>query len=238
MSDLYRIKFRSEHFEVELEATDKEFISGNMMRLIEMSTHAATAPKLLQASSEEKEAEAPAEAPPEEESVVEDAEVETEAPAATSAPKKRGRKRGPRKKRASRKASAKKSAPKKQEATTSASGDKSFDPASVASAVEASPHYSFIKEKILNKSNQINRILVSFYFAQDAVDGKGLTTGDVETITEALGNTIKSTNISSQLKKYDDLFITKGERKRGSVVHYKLNAKGKKQLEELLSSAS
>ena len=100
--------------------------------------------------------------------------------------------------------------------------------------MKSSDQFDLFKEKILGKSNQLNRILLSFYFAEKAYGKKGLTTGDVESITEALGNGIKSTNISSQLKKHDRLFNSRGERKRGSVVHYKLNKKGKEKFEELI----
>ncbi len=236
MSELYRIKFRSEQFELEVESTDKEFISSKMEYLIDLSSRPYE-PKLIGSGTEAPEApsspepEAPAasaETPPAEKKV-------EEAPAPK--PKaKRGRKPKATAKKAKTKTAAKKKTTAKKETPAPASAKSSLDPNAVADEVKSSPHYDFIKTKILDKSNQINRILVSFYFAQGLSNGDGLTTGEVESITEALGNAIKSTNISSQLKKYDDLFLTKGERKRGSVVYYKLNAKGKKKLEDLLSS--
>lgn len=222
MSELYRFKFRSDFFEIELESTDSDFIDKKMMQLIELSMRPLEdAPRLLSSgftSSAQKEAPS-AEEPVSEEAPVEEAETETPAPV-----EKKRRKRSKQKKR-------------KAPSAAKPSGGSEIDPKAVAEQVKASDHYKTIRDEILKKSNQLNRILVSFYFAEQVYGRKGLTTGDVESITEALGAGIKSTNISSQLKKYGNYFNSRGERKRGSVVYYKLNKEGRQKLESLLEPA-
>ncbi len=226
MSDLfYRFKFKSDLFELELESTDSEFIDRKIMQLIELSTRPIEdGPKLLSAAAPATREEANIEeAMPEEEE-----EAEEEAPAQ---PKKKTRKRRKRK-----------TVPKPRKSKTTgkkapAPEEGEIDAAAIADAVKSSDHYKTIKNKILNKANQLNRILLSFYFTEQLYDKKGLTTGDVEAITEALGAGIKSTNVSSQLKKHSNLFNSRGERKRGSVVYYTLNKEGRERFENLLQSA-
>ena len=224
MSELYRFKFRSDFFEIELESTDSEFIDKKIMQLIELSMRPVEdAPRLLTSgftASAKEETSSIAEEPA-------PAEVPAEGTAAEALSKPATKKRGKRGGRKKKKATPAPKAPSGSE----------IDPKVVAEQVKASDYYKIIRDKILGKSNQLNRILVSFYFTEQAYGRKGLTTGDVEAITEALGAGIKSTNISSQLKKYSEFFNTKGERKRGSVVHYKLNKDGRQKLESFLESA-
>jgi chemotaxis protein histidine kinase CheA len=261
MSELYRFKFRSDLFEIELESTDSDFINKQIMQLIEMSTRPLEdRPKLLAAySSSKAEAEAEAEEAPAEEAMAEEEPATEEAEAAPAVekprPKPRRKSSGRKKTAAPAKAAAKKapkkapaaktSSPKKTAAPAKAAAKKApkkapaaktsgINPNQIADYVKSSENFELFQNKILNKANQLNRILLSFYFAEKAYGKKGLTTGDIESITEALGSSIKSTNVSSQLKKHDQLFNSRGERKRGSVVHYKLNKKGKDKFEELI----
>jgi outer membrane biosynthesis protein TonB len=223
MSELYRFKFRSDFFEIELESTDSGFIDEKMMQLIELSMRSLEdAPKLLTSGFVST---AKKKAPPAEEPVPEEAPMEEEE--AEEAPQPVTKKRRRRARRKKKKATPAPKAPRGSE----------VDPNAVAEQVKASDQYKTIRDNILGKSNQLNRILVSFYFAEQVYGRKGLTTGDVEAITEALKAGIKSTNISSQLKKYDQFFNSRGERKRGSVVHYKLNKDGRQKMESLLESA-
>lgn len=233
MSDLfYRFKFRSDFFELELESTDSEFIDRKIMQLIELSTRPVEdGPKLLTASPPAHE-EAPAaadEAPVEDAATEDEEEEEAVVEQAPEAPPRKKRKR--RRRTTTRKVSRK----KKTKAPEATQEEGAIDPKRVAEAIKSSDHFKTIQKKILDKSNQLNRILLSFYFAEQLFNGKGLTTGDVEGITDALGVGIKSTNVSSQLKKHEALFNSRGERKRGSVVHYTLNKDGKERFEKLLS---
>ncbi len=255
MSELYRFKFRSDLFEIELESTDSDFINKQIMQLIEMSTRPLEdRPKLLAAySSSKAPAEAEAEEAPAEEAM---AEEETATEEAAPAPQEEKPKPKPRRKSSGRRGAARKKAAattkqktssrKKTAAPAKATAKKApkapaaktsgVDPNQIADYVKSSENFELFQNKILKKANQLNRILLSFYFAEKAYGKKGLTTGDIESITEALGSGIKSTNVSSQLKKHDQLFNSRGERKRGSVVHYKLNKKGKEKFEELIKN--
>ncbi len=219
MSNLYKLKFHSEFFDLELESTDQNFIERKVMELIELSSKGyQSSPKLLN----------PAQAV--DLSSVEDAEEVEAAPKSSKKVKKtkgRGaksrtkevgkRKRG----RPATKKTAKTSAPPKSVETTD-----TFDAEAVAERVRSADHYDVFEKKILGKANQLNRILLSFYYSGQVYGDRSLTTGDVESITKALGTEIKSTNVSSQIKKHKNLFIIQGERKRGAVVHYKLNDDG------------
>lgn len=230
MSDLfYRFKFKSELFELELESTDSEFIDRKIMQLIELSTRPIEdGPKLLSAAAPAEREEPATEEAPIEEAMPEEEEAEEVAePAKPKKTRKRRKRKTVPKPRKSKAAGKKEKAPAEK-------GE--IDTAAISDAVKSSDHYKTIKEKILNKANQLNRILLSFHFAEQLYRKKGLTTGDVESITEALGAGIKSTNVSSQLKKHSNLFNARGERKRGSVVHYTLNREGRERFENLLQS--
>jgi hypothetical protein len=128
-------------------------------------------------------------------------------------------------------------AEKQQEKPATTPSSNGIDPQVIAEKVASSKKFDALQEKVLKKPNQLNRILISFLFAEEVYGKKGLTTGDVESITTALDAGIKSTNISSQLKKHDALFESEGERKRGSVVHYTLNKEGREKAEQILAEA-
>ena len=219
MSNLYKFKFHSEFFDLELESTDQSFIESKVMELIELSSKGyKSSPKLLNPAQT-------VDLLP-----VEDAEEVAAVPKRGKKSKKT--KAGRPKSKAKSAAKRKPGRPAVKKSTRAAAPAKpatsaeAFDAGAVAERVRSDKHFDVFENKILGKANQLNRILLSFYYSDQVHGGKSLTTGDVESITKALGTEIKSTNISSQIKKHKDLFIIEGERKRGAVVHYKLNKKG------------
>ena len=245
MSELYRFKFRTDFFEIELESTDADFIDRKILQLIEFSTRPfEDRPKLLtpysDSSFQRQAAEESAEETQGEEQTLatgpaekkEEAEKPKTSRRKSSVAGRKPKVASPKKK--AKASSTKKKAPEASGSAKEAVNDK-INPSFIAEQVRSIEKYDAVKKKILDKANQLNRILLSFYFAELVHGKKGLSTGDVEAISLALGTGIKSTNVSSQLKKHSDLFHSRGERKRGSVVYYKLNKKGKEQFEALIN---
>ncbi len=108
----------------------------------------------------------------------------------------------------------------------------------VVQRIKKSSHFKAIETKILRESNQINRILLSSYFGESIFRQEGLTTGEIESITKALGVPLRQTNISAQMKRYSALYTIDGTGvpRRGIVVHYRLNQQGRKKFETLLQT--
>lgn len=225
MSELYRFKFRSEWFDIELESTDQSFIDRKMMQLIELSAKqfdTEEIPRLLAPIEPAPSAEQPPAQPTAQPVSKNDQSASTRPRPATKTKVDSAPDAPPTKKRRRRKR-------KQVEGTESG-----FDAAKVAAAVKSSKFFPTIQKSILNRSNQLNRIMLCFYFVKEVYGPQALTTGDIESITAALGVRIRSTNVSSQIKKNADMFSTKEERKRGSVVHYELTKKGYEQIEKIL----
>lgn len=118
---------------------------------------------------------------------------------------------------------------------TSTSEESEFDIMAIVNAINASPEHNTIEEKILKKSNQLNRILLVFYFVNKVYDqNTSITTGDVEKITDQLGIRIKRANAGTKIKSSSKYFSADSVRKRGAVVKYKLNRKGIEEFEKLI----
>jgi len=93
-----------------------------------------------------------------------------------------------------------------------------------------------IEKEILDKTSVHGRILLPFYICYKYFPQQGLTTGDIEKITSELRVKVQTPNvskaISDSLQKYLDGNST---RVKGKAVVYKLNRKGAKYFESLLS---
>lgn len=93
-----------------------------------------------------------------------------------------------------------------------------------------------IEKEILDKTSMHGRILLPFYICYKYFPQQGLTTGDIEKVTSELRVKIQTPNvsraISESLQKYLDGNST---RVKGKAVFYKLNRKGAKYFESLLS---
>ncbi len=94
-----------------------------------------------------------------------------------------------------------------------------------------------IEAEILDKTAQSGRVLLPFFICHKYFPQQTLTTGDIEKITSELGVKVKTSNVSTaitkSLQKYLDGSST---RKKGRAVSYKLNRKGAKYFESLLTS--
>ncbi len=109
-----------------------------------------------------------------------------------------------------------------------------IDYAAVANAVHESDKTEDIQKNILNKRDNLGRILLSFHFAHEA-GNEYLTTGDVEKITDQLRIKISQPNVSGCVAKNRKYFSAARARRRGAVVPYKLNRAGEQAYEKLIA---
>lgn len=132
-------------------------------------------------------------------------------------------------------ATKKTTSPKRNAPTEEGNGD-SVDIVSIVNAINDSDQHSIIEQKILKKSNQLNRILLAFYFTTQVNSSLSITTGDVEKITHQLGIRIKSNNVSRTIKENPKYFAADTVRKQGAVMKFKINRKGIEQFESIMAS--
>lgn len=113
-----------------------------------------------------------------------------------------------------------------------------FSVTEIVNSINDSENLDQIESKILNKSNQLNRILLCFYFIDKVYPNESVTTGVIEEITDQLGVKIHKTNIGTKIKDNLKFFAAEDVRKQGSHVHYKINRKGITEFEKLIEDAS
>lgn len=104
----------------------------------------------------------------------------------------------------------------------------------VANAIRESPYFPKVKKSILTGRNQLNRILLSFYFILEVYGERGVPSTFIADITAELGNEIKKTNISTQLKKHQELFSSSDIPGKGKTVKYQLSNAGLMRVQELM----
>lgn len=251
MSQLYRFKFSSDHFAIELESTDPQFIDQKMRELINWSIEqGGDAPRLLapgkpayQSSEPEPVAEMP-DAEEEAEALDTSMEQATEEEAQQRKRRGRGRPKGSTNKKAKRKTEAKKGSgkvgrPKKAQAKATVNKEvedieEVVDPKRIVEVAKNSDRFRKIKKEILSKSNQLNRILLAFHYARATYGDRGFSSGTIEEITKEFGKTIRRSNIAAAIKNNPDLFDSDQEPRRGITVKYELTPAGRKKIEDLI----
>ena len=123
----------------------------------------------------------------------------------------------------------------KENTSNDSSDNTEIDITGIVSAINDDDSHTMIEENILNKSGQLPRIIMCLHFADDLL-AQTLTTGDIQTITDQLGIKISNTNAANTIKANLKYFSADSVRKKGSVVRYKLNRKGKDAYQKLLNS--
>jgi len=227
--ELHKMKFRSGELEVELETTDLNYVDQKLTELLNLQKKGVSKASAPQPAAPQPAAPQTQAAPQADAKLP--AEKEITKPAAKPGPKPkstRGRKPGPKPKKT---VTAKKKAQEESIVTS-----KKIDPKHIAEVIKNSERYPEIKKNILNKANQVNRILLAMAYAQ-ATYGKdtGFTTGLIEEITTALNAQIRRSNIAAQIKKNLNLFTYDAEPRRGTTTHYNLTPEGRKQLEAAMN---
>lgn len=93
-----------------------------------------------------------------------------------------------------------------------------------------------IETKILDRTSQVNRILLPLYIVHEHLDNRfGLTSGEVSQITKELGIPVKTPNASRTLSRTASKYVIGDKvRKRGQAVRYKLSRRGEKYLSGVL----
>lgn len=125
----------------------------------------------------------------------------------------------------------KKTAPKKN---TSDETAPSLDIAALVGHIKEAPDYSKLEERILNKRDQLARIMMCMHYAAEVCDDPHVTTGQVEAITDQFGVKVTMANAANNIKKNQRFFTGKTIRKKGQPVPYKLNRQGETAFRALL----
>ncbi|HKK76409.1 MAG TPA: hypothetical protein VJ953_15120 [Saprospiraceae bacterium] len=114
--------------------------------------------------------------------------------------------------------------------------DGRVDPERIADVINNSKRFKAIENKILNKSNQLYRILLTLHYATATYGKRGYSTGLLEEITAALGKRLRKSNIAAQIKLHPDYFTSDREPGKGITALYLLTEEGQDLLEEKLNS--
>jgi hypothetical protein len=113
--------------------------------------------------------------------------------------------------------------------------EEEIDPKRIVEVAKGGDHFRKIKKNILNKSNQLNRILLAFHYARATYGKTGFSSGTIEEITKAFGNAIRRSNIAAQIKNNSELFSADQKPRRGVTVKYSLTAKGRSMIEGMIT---
>lgn len=124
----------------------------------------------------------------------------------------------------------------RNEGSDSESQGGGIDIMAVVNAISDADNHQIIEKNILKKVNQLNRILLVFYFAHEINKNVGITTGDIQAVTHQMGIRIKNTNAGKCIKDNAKYFAAENVRKRGAVVKYKINRKGIEEFERIIAS--
>lgn len=114
--------------------------------------------------------------------------------------------------------------------------DGRVDPERIADVINDSKRFKAIENKILNKSNQLYRILLTLHYATATYGKRGYSTGLLEEITAALGKRLRKSNIAAQIKLHPNYFVSDREPGKGITALYLLTEEGQDLLEEKLNS--
>jgi len=189
MTDTYRLKFKSEIFEVEIEGPDETIINEKLIELIELSHQASRKVEEALTRSAVLSSSASLLAPIEE-------------GADEQIPVIKGR----------------------------------IDPAQIAEFIKSSKRYRAINNRILKKSNQLYRILLSLHYSKAIYGAQGFSTGFLEEVTATLGKRLRKSNIAAQIKLNPELFDADREPGKGVTALYLLTEAGVDKLEDKLNS--
>ena len=114
--------------------------------------------------------------------------------------------------------------------------DGRVNPDQIADIIHNSKRFKAINNKILKKSNQLYRILLTLHYATSTYGKRGYSTGLLEEITAALGKRLRKSNIAAQIKLHPELFVSDREPGKGVTALYLLTEEGRDMLEDKLDS--
>lgn len=107
----------------------------------------------------------------------------------------------------------------------------------IVDAIHESERFDSVNDTILKNRDQLPRILMCLYFAEE--NGvKSLSSTQIERLTDELGVRIASQNVAKVIRKRARQFLTTdGVRGRGKRLAYRLNRRGHDEFERLLNGS-
>jgi hypothetical protein len=111
------------------------------------------------------------------------------------------------------------------------------DIARIVAIIKDCDEAEVIETRVLDRKDVLNRVLLPLYVVNRHVGGTmGLTSGDIEKVTEQLGVKVNISGASTMLSGRAKSYVTgDAVRKKGGTVRYKLNRRGVQYFEEVLS---
>ena len=92
-----------------------------------------------------------------------------------------------------------------------------------------------IEKEVLDKNSIQNRVLLPFYICYKYFPEQGLTSGNIEKITEELGVRVRTPNVSNAITNSLWKYLAgDSSRKKGKAGVYRLNRKGVNYFESIL----
>lgn len=110
------------------------------------------------------------------------------------------------------------------------------DLAEIVNRIRNSDEAEKIETTILDRTSQVNRILLPLYVIHEELgNAVGLTSGDISKITKNLGIPVQTPNVSNTLSGTAARYVMPDKmRKRGQPVKYKLSRRGVKYLASVI----
>ncbi len=113
------------------------------------------------------------------------------------------------------------------------------DVAAIVAIIRDCDEAERIETRVLDQKDVLNRVLLCLWIVHKYVDQMlGLTSGDVERITEQLGVKVGISNASNVLSGRAKSFVAGDTvRKRGGTVRYRLNRRGVQHFDAVLATS-
>lgn len=129
--------------------------------------------------------------------------------------------------------------PARQAAVQAGGGDDSdvLDIARVVAFIKDCDEAETIESRVLDQKDVLNRVLLCLWAVGKSMnDAMGLTSGDIEKITDQLGVKVGISNASTVLSGRAKAFVSGDSvRKQGGAVRYKLNRRGMQAFDAVLT---
>ncbi len=126
----------------------------------------------------------------------------------------------------------------KKRATAARSPETTEQPdlADIVNLIRNSDKAEKIETTILDRTSQVNRILLPLYIIHEELgNAVGLTSGDISKITKNLGIPVQTPNVSNTLSGTAARYVMPDKmRKKGQPVKYKLSRRGAKYLASVI----
>lgn len=122
--------------------------------------------------------------------------------------------------------------------SASASKGRVTDVLALVNAAKNSDDFDQMEKKVLDKSSQVDRVLLPLLIAErELAEECKLTSGDIYQFLKQFGINMALPNISRTLAKSAQKYVMADKpRKKGGEVHYVISRPGRKYIEQILSN--